>query len=618
VDQPQSVNEIFALLPATGKTQPNKWCRYATTAIESILGLRRCAAIYRAAGHHDDPGAFMGAVLQALQVRPVVVPRETAKIPATGGCVVVANHPFGGLDGIILADLLLAIRPDVKVMANALLNRIPQLRAITIPVDPFDRPASLRANLGPIRSAVKWVKAGGMLVIFPAGEVAHLKLRHREISDPPWHPVAARIVRRTDATVVPVFFKGRNSLLFQLAGLLHPRLRTGLLARELMRQRGRTIHLKIGNPIPARWLRHHSDDTRMLEYLRWRTHLMGHARPPKPELSARIAAIPRRMRQRPVAAPQSRAACRRDVARLPMDQCLVQNGAFTVWHADAAQMPHLLQEIGRLRETAFRLAGEGTGRPCDLDRFDGHYRHLFLWDEATSQIAGAYRLGQTDRILADKGKKGLYTNTLFQSRNAFYAQLGPALEMGRSFVHPDYQKSYSPLLLLWRGICAFVVQNPRYRMLFGPVSISSDYSDLSRRLMATTLLRHSQAHALSVMVRPRKPARLKPVRVYGCRGTAHDPVFHDFKEVNAVVADIELHQKEVPVLLRQYLNLGGQFLAFNIDRHFSRVLDGLIVVDLLQTDRKTLARYMGPQGLSTFLAHHGIDPAQAAGYRQAG
>jgi hypothetical protein len=190
--------------------------------------------------------------------------------------------------------------------------------------------------------------------------------------------------------------------------------------------------------------------------------------------------------------------------------------------------------------------------------------------------------------------------------------------MGRSFVHPDYQKSYSPLLLLWRGIGAFVAQNPRYRMLFGPVSISSEYSDLSRRLMAATLLRHSQAHALSVMVRPRKPACLKPVRINGCRGTTHDPVFHDFKEVHAIVTDIELHQKEVPVLLRQYLNPGGQFLAFNIDRRFSRVLDGLIVVDLLQTDRKTLARYMDPQGLSTFLAHHGIDPAQVAGYRQAG
>jgi putative hemolysin len=257
-----------------------------------------------------------------------------------------------------------------------------------------------------------------------------------------------------------------------------------------------------------------------------------------------------------------------------------------------------------LRETSFRQAGEGTGKDRDLDAFDRHYLHLFIWNEERCEIVGAYRIGQTDRILAEKGRKGLYTGTLFRSSMEFYQKIGPALEMGRSFVRPEYQKSYSPLLLLWKGIGAFVARHPRYRTLFGPVSISRDYSDLSRRLIASTLMRHSQAEELALMVRPRKPARLGPVRIRGCSETTHDVDFKDLKEVCSVIADIEIGPKDVPVLLRQYLNLGGRILSFNIDKVFSDVMDVLVVVDLLRSDRKALERYMGAEGLFRFLAHH--------------
>jgi hypothetical protein len=183
--------------------------------------------------------------------------------------------------------------------------------------------------------------------------------------------------------------------------------------------------------------------------------------------------------------------------------------------------------------------------------------------------------------------------------------------MGRSFIRPEYQRSYSPLLLLWKGIGAFIVRHPQYRMLFGPVSISCDYSDLSRKLLATTLLQHSQAKDLALMVRPRKPAPLNPVRIRGCDRTTDDVEFKDFKEVCSVVADIEIEKKDVPVLLRQYLNLGGQLLSFNIDKHFSNVMDGLIVVDLLATERNLLERFMGKEGIHTFYACHSAKTERA-------
>jgi hypothetical protein len=187
------------------------------------------------------------------------------------------------------------------------------------------------------------------------------------------------------------------------------------------------------------------------------------------------------------------------------------------------------------------------------------------------------------------------------------------LEMGRSFVHPDYQKSYAPLLMLWKGIGRFIVDNPQYKTLFGPVSISRDYSDLSRHLIATTLLKHSQAKDLALLVRHRKPLRLKPIAIRGCNRRRMGKYGKDIKEVFSIVADIEFNNKDVPVLLRHYLNLGGQLLSFGEDKGFSNVMDGLVFVDLLQTDGRTLRRYMGEKGAEIFLRYHQYDEAAKTG-----
>ncbi len=413
----------------------------------------------------------------------------------------------------------------------------------------------------------------------------------------------ARIVRRAQATVVPAFVRGRNRWRFHLAGLVHPRLRTALLARELLHRRGKPMEIKIGSPIPFRWLQSHWDDRRLVEYLRWRTYVLGCTTRP----ARRVPALPgsrRGRKEMSIASAQDPARLEAEIASLPADRLLARSGAFRVFLAEARDIPRGLLEIGRLREITFRAASEGTGKPFDLDRFDSIYLHLFLWDAAEKRIVGAYRLGPTDRILARHGREGLYTTTLFHSRMEFFRSIGPALEMGRSFIRPEYQKSYSSLLLLWKGIGSFVARNPRYRTLFGPVSISRDYSELSRRLIASTLLQHSQAKDLSLLVRPRRPPVLKPPRVPGCGGIGRSLPLQDFREVCALIADLELQQKEVPVLLRQYLNLGGQLLAFSIDRSFGDVLDGLIVVDLLKTDRRTLRRYLGEQGAARFLSFH--------------
>jgi putative hemolysin len=163
--------------------------------------------------------------------------------------------------------------------------------------------------------------------------------------------------------------------------------------------------------------------------------------------------------------------------------------------------------------------------------------------------------------------------------------MGPALELGRSFVRVEYQRGFQPLLLLWKGIGAYVARNPQYRVLFGPVSISNRYQPLSRRLIVSFLERHALWAEFKGLVAARNPFRQSPERNTGL----------DMEDLSAVVSDIDPSQGGIPVLLRQYLRLGGKLVGFNVDPQFADVLDGLIVVDLAQTDPKLVKRYLGQE-----------------------
>jgi putative hemolysin len=590
----------FAITPpARLGPAPRAALRLAAPLVERLLALDRCADIYATIPSDLAGPAFFERVLDALGVSVEAAASELGRIPATGPVVVVANHPFGAIEGIVLASLLQRVRPDVRIMGNHLLGRIPQLAETLIPVDPFGGPGAPRRNVRPQREAIRWVKGGGLLVVFPAGEVSNLDLQRREIADPPWNEGVAQIVRRGGATVLPVFFDGANRPLFHLAGLLHPRLRTALLPHELLNKRQRRLRVRIGTPLPAARLAAFGDDADLVGYLRLRTYLLA-----GDDRSRRLPALGLRRRGRteePLLESRPLELLAAEVSGLPPEQRLLVSGDFEVWQAQAVQLPYLLLEIGRLRELTFRLAGEGTGRSLDLDPFDCAYTHLFVWNREARELVGAYRLGRADLLRERGGAAALYTHTLFDFGAPFLDRLGPALELGRSFVRPEYQRQFAPLLLLWKGIGQFLVRHPHYRTLFGPVSLSREYSDLSRRLMATSLEASRGLPELAALVRPRTPLRRQALRVAGCAPAAVRTLSRDFDSVAELVGDIDPQSGGVPVLLRHYLGLGGRLLAFNVDRAFSDVLDGLIVVDLRQTERRTLERYMGRDGAAAYL-----------------
>lgn len=299
--------------------------------------------------------------------------------------------------------------------------------------------------------------------------------------------------------------------------------------------------------------------------------------------------------QQPVAAPADQAQVLAEIGRLCQGGAYASQGRLDVFLAAAGEIPAVLHEIGRLREIAFRAVGEGSGKALDLDDFDASYLHLFLWDREACKVAGGYRLGCTDTLLAAGGPDALYTSTLFRFEQAFLDFLRPGLELGRSFVAPDYQRSIHPLGLLWRGIGRFVAERPRYARLFGPVSISRDYSAVSQDLIVQFLRDRRQDPVISRWVHPHHPYGGLP------DGQGISRRLQSIEEVSAAVADAEPDRKGVPVLLRQYLKLNATLLEFSVDPAFCDVLDALVMVDLRQAPAGVLTRYMGEEGYRSFL-----------------
>jgi putative hemolysin len=577
--------------------------RRIKSPLERGLGLARLNEIYLMARdlRAGDDNGFAETALNVLNVQIDVSDEDLARIPKSGPLVVVANHPFGGLEGIILTSLLTGARRDVKILANYILNRITEMRQHLIAVDPYGGREAAGKNLGPLREAIRWVSNGGALGVFPSGDVAHLSPTNLRVRDAAWNNSIARIIRNTGAQVLPVFFHGRNSLLFQLLGLVHPRVRTALLPRELVNKTGKRLKVRIGHPIAIRRLERFRTDRALSEYLRMRTQLLARRHVTvEPSGDRHAETVGDIAASGECAAPES--VFEQEVARLTQDAELAVSGDLSVYLATAEQIPNLLNEIGRLRELTFREVGEGTGRDIDLDRFDDHYLHLFVWNRAKHELVGAYRLGLTDKILSVHGMGGLYTRTLYNYRRRLLDQISPAIELGRSFVRTEYQRDYAPLHLLWRGIGRFLVENPRHRMLFGPVSISSRYQTASMQLMVEFLKENNYASRLARLVKPKRPLKDKQTKKWARQVTRR--LVGDIDEVSSLIADIEAQARGVPILLRHYLRLGGRLLAFNIDSHFSDVLDGLILVDLLDTPERILFRYLGKDGTREFLSYH--------------
>jgi len=519
---------------------------------------------------------FVDQLLEYFDFSYTIQAREIERIPSHGRVVVIANHPIGTLDAAVLLKLVSQVRADVKAVSNQLLSGVEPLQSLLLPVDNMDG----RTTRDQLRAVYRHLESEGVVIIFPAGEVS--RLGPAGIRDGRWNSGFLRIATATRAPVLPVHVNGRNSIFFYALSMLAKPLSTLWLVREMHKQAKQSVAISIGEMIPFESYQGVQLPLRARVKL-FQKHLyrIGNRKSPMYDTCA------------PIAHPEPRHLLRQEIQRCEL-LGETQDGKqiyLSPFHPDSC----LMREIGRLREIAFRAAGEGTGSRRDVDSYDRHCFQLVLWDEAELEIVGAYRL------CASKGKSAgntspndgqLYSQTLFRFTDGMEEILEHGLELGRSFVQPRYWGRRS-LDYLWYGIGAFLRSKPEYRYLFGPVSISDSFPLAAKDMLVyfyKLYFGDEQGRAQASMPYRLTAEKRQELSQHFC-GNDYK---RDFMHLKGSLKHMGC---SVPTLYKQYTEIchpdGVRFLDFNIDPDFANCVDGLVVVDLNRLKDKTRQRYLG-------------------------
>ena len=531
-----------------------------------FLGLGKINRLFDGAADYQGR-EFADHLLENMNINIDVAPEQLENIPKEGGFVVVSNHPFGGIEGLMLLSVIAKVRPDFKIMANFILSHIPNLTENFFAVNPFEKNPEWKSSVGGIKGAIMHIADGKGLGVFPAGEVSRYH-GHDYPEDLPWSTSIARIIKNAGVPVIPVFWDGRNSRLFYAVDKIHSMLGTARLTRELINKEGTYFNLQIGKPILPAEIATYEKPADLAAYLRSRSYALE-ANIPEPAKEKKMPKLAE------IEGPTDLSAMQAELKAIREKSFLYSASDFECYLADYEDIPNIIHEIARLREETFRAIGEGTGKSLDKDEFDVHFKHLILWDTAKQQIAGCYRLGIGSDIIPKLGIKGFYVSTLVKFDEFFTTHLSHTIELGRSFVALDYQKEVLPLMLLLRGLSDVVVRYPDIRHFIGPVSISSWMPKFYQSMIVKYVTeKHPVEPELSHMATPTTPFHPDFLKVDAdvLMGNNMDSV----DKFDKFMFRLSNGNYRLPTLFKKYLKLNAKFLCFNVDPDFNDTLDALL------------------------------------------
>lgn len=557
----------------------NKTLAPFSNLLMEVLKLNKINKIYSEA-LDKNPDEFIGNILKSLNISIQISAQDLEKIPLTGSFITISNHPFGGIDGLILLHILLKKRPDYKIIANFLLKKIEPLSPYILPVNPFEE--RTKNSLSGLKTAFQTLKNENPIGIFPAGEVSSFQSK-QIITDKTWNVGAMKLIKKAQVPILPIYFEGNNSLAFHLLGLINPKLRTAKLPSEFFNKKNKIIRVRIGYPIGIEDQNTCENINELTNYLRSRTYALKYTN--NTDVSTSYLSK-KSISRKPIADEKAQHILLKEINALPKTDLLFENEVFQIFCAKATNIPNILDEIARLREITFREVGEGTNKPLDIDKYDYYYHHLFMWDKKIQKLVGAYRIGKGAEILEKHGKKGFYVNSLFKLKKELVPTLNQSIELGRSFIIKEYQRQPQPLFLLWKGILYFLIKNPNYRYLIGPVSISNDFTSISKSLMIEFVKLNYFDSKIAKHIKPRKSYKVQ-VKEFNIQELVNFTK-HDINKLDKMICEFEPDKVRIPVLIKKYIKQNAKIVGFNVDPRFNNTLDGLIFLDLLEVPKLTI------------------------------
>ncbi|WP_296143918.1 lysophospholipid acyltransferase family protein [uncultured Flavobacterium sp.] len=553
-----------------------------------ILKISTLNKIYDRNKHLKDV-EFLNAILDEFQIKFEIPEEDLKRLPKDGAYITISNHPLGGIDGILLLKLMLEREPNFKIIANFLLHRIDPMKPYIMPVNPFETHKDAKSSVVGIKETLRHLSDGKPLGMFPAGEVSTYK-DGKLVVDKPWEEGAIKLIKKAKVPVVPIYFHAKNSKLFYFLSKLDDTLRTAKLPSELLTQKDRVIKVRIGKAISVNEQNEYEKIEEYSEFLRRKTYML--ANPFEKEtklLDTSNLKIPRSPKQ--IAMPANHDKIVMEVDALRSTDCrLLQSKNYEVFFTEANKIPNVLHEIGRLREITFREVGEGTNESLDLDRFDKYYHHMFLWDDDTKQIAGAYRMGLGSEIYPKYGIDGFYLQELFRFEPELHDMMNKSIEMGRAFITKEFQQKPMPLFLLWKGIVHTTLRYPEHKFLIGGVSISNQFSDFSKSLMIEFMKSHYYDPYIAQYVHPKKEFKVK------LKDADKDFIFDeaeaDLNKFDKIIDELEPGSLRLPVLIKKYIKQNARVVAFNVDPLFNNAVDGLMYIRIADIPESTMKPVM--------------------------
>lgn len=554
-----------------------------------LLKISTLNKIYNRNKHLNDLD-FINGLLKEFEIHFEIPEEDLKRIPKNGSFITISNHPLGGIDGILLLKLLLESRPDYKIIANFLLHRIEPLKPYVMPVNPFENHKEAKSSVSGFKAALQHLQEGHPLGIFPAGEVSTYR-EGKLLIDKPWEVAAMKLVKKAQVPIVPIYFHAKNSRLFYRLAKLNDTLRTAKLPSELLTQKERIIKVRIGHPIAVQDQLEHNSLESFTEFLRKKTYVLANPFEKKKLLEQLPQTLKIPKPPKKIVGPTPKDAMQNEVEVLrTKDLRLLESKNYEVFLAQAEDIPNILEEIGRLREITFREVGEGTNNATDLDKFDSYYHHMFLWDNDTQQIAGAYRMGLGSQIYAAYGINGFYLQDLFRFEPELFDMMRKSIEMGRAFIIKEYQQRPMPLFLLWKGIVHTTLRYPEHRYLIGGVSISNKFSEFSKGLMIEFMKSNYYDPYVAQYIKPKKEYKVK------LKDADKDFIFDeteaDLNKFDKIIDEVEPGSLRLPVLIKKYIKQNAKVVAFNVDPLFNNAVDGLMYIRIADLPESTVKPVM--------------------------
>ena len=533
---------------------------------------------------------FLNAILDEFQIKFEIPEEDLKRLPKEGPYITVSNHPLGGIDGILLLKLMLEREPDFKIIANFLLHRIEPMKPYIMPVNPFETHKDAKSSVLGIKETLRHLSDGKPLGMFPAGEVSTYK-DGVLVVDKPWEIGAIKVIRKAQVPVVPIYFHAKNSRLFYFLSKISDTFRTAKLPSELLTQKNRIIKVRIGKPISVAEQNEYENIESYSEFLRKKTYMLANAfyKGNKLLLNTPSFKIPKSPKE--IAKPANHDKILEEMDMLKEgDYRLLQSKNYHVYLVTADKIPNILHEIGRLREITFRHVGEGTNESLDLDQYDKYYHHMFLWDDDTQLIAGAYRMGLGSHIYTKYGIDGFYLHELFRFEPELYDMMHNSIEMGRAFITKEYQQKPMPLFLLWKGIVHTTLRYPEHKYLIGGVSISNQFSEFSKSLMIEFMKSHYYDPYVAQYIHPKKEYKVI------LKDADKDFVFNeteaDLNKFDKIIDEVEPGNLRLPVLIKKYIKQNARVVAFNVDPLFNNAVDGLMYIRIADLPESTVKPVM--------------------------